>query len=139
MRIGILFLPLALAACVEQPVAPPPNNWNEIDAGLQRFRGHEVRELAAVLGYPNSQRESLGDVLYIWTIDQNLPWSSPNMVISNGNVGGTPFYGVTSQMQTTVIHVHCTIEVATAAQGLIRNWRFDGQNGACWQYAQALR
>jgi hypothetical protein len=93
---------LALGACETAPPVPPPqpNIWDVINTGLQRHHGHDVRELAAVIGCPDSQRVILGDTVLVWRTDINTP-------IPNGFEAPTH------------VNWQCTIEVATDAASSI--------------------
>jgi hypothetical protein len=139
MRIAIYGLMLTLAGCATAPPAPPqPTNWDYINAGLQRYRGHDVRELAAVIGYPDSQRVVMGDTVYLWRSDVNMPVPNYNMQMTTGMVGSTPYYQNTTDTQPSYVHLQCSIEVVADANGALSTYHLDGQNGACWKYARAL-
>jgi len=131
---------LILTGCAtEPPPAPMPNNWDVINAGIQRYRGRDVRELAAVLGYPDSQRAVMGDLVFVWHTDMNAPVPNFNTQTTTGMVGTTPYFENTTQSQPLLVHLQCTIEVATDENGAVKTYHLDGQSGACWRYANALR
>lgn len=120
----ILVAALSLIGCVSTPPpAATPNYWGVIGAGLSRYRGHDIRELATVVGYPDSQRESLGTNLYSWSKQSQLPM--PNL------------YGPVS-----FFTIGCHIEVSVVLIGgveFVDTWRLEGDGRACWQIANALR
>lgn len=139
MRYTILATALALTACVTpEPPPPQPSPWTVINAGLQRYRSRDFRELAAVLGYPDTQRVVLGDVILVWRTDTDAPVPNLNTGMTMGTVGSTAYFATTTQSQPMYVHLQCTIEVAVDQNGAVKTYHLNGQAGACWRYANAL-
>ena len=131
---------LGLAACATTPPPPPqPNPWTVIHAGLDRYRGHDARELVAVLGYADSQRFVMGDLILVWRTDTTAPVPNFNIQTTSGMVGSTPYFANTTESQPMYVRLYCTIEIAVDADGIFKTYHLDGQGGACWRYANALR
>lgn len=136
----ILVAVLWMTACEDMAPPPPlPNPWTVIQTGLERYRGHDARELAAVLGYPDSQRAVMGDIVYVWRTDQTAPIPNFNMQTTSGMVGSTPYYANTTESQPMYVHLQSTIEVSVDPNNAVKTYHLDGQGGACWPYANALR
>ena len=128
-RLGTMLLVAAvLSGCVAE-------NMNK---GLQGLVGEDIHIAVARLGYPSTQRQMLGDTIYVWGSSQNavMPLTTSNY--TTGMVGGTPVYGTTTNTTLVPVNYNCTIQLAVDSSGIIKSWQWNGNMGGCAQYANSL-
>lgn len=125
----LIGMAVLLAGCV--------SGSQRLQTELQPYVGHNVKELVAVLGYPGTQSEMLGDTLYIWSVDRHSSFSIPTVTTTQGQVGGTPYTATTTGSEDVPLHYQCRLTIATDAAGTIKNFSFQG-NAGCGQFARAL-
>lgn len=123
-------LALALAGCVDTS--------SRLQAELQPYMGHNVKELVARIGYPASKAEMMGDTLYTWSVDRHSSFSIPSVSTTSGEVGGTPFTATTMGTEDVPLHYQCTLTIATDVAGVIKNFSFQGNNAGCNRFRNAL-
>jgi hypothetical protein len=105
---------LGLPGCVPQ----------RMDEGLQALAGQNIQAAVAKLGYPDSQRTMLGDTIYIW---------------STRGPGGAVAVAISPTMGAVLpISFNCTIQIATAADGTIKQTQWTGNPDGCRAYAGEL-
>lgn len=127
MKIAVIAIAVMLAGCQLPATAQVPPSLTETLAdsqaqadkqmrrlaqGLQSLQGQNIRVAANLMGYPQSQRESLGDTLYMWSSYMTFP--------------ATQYMGAMT--------FSCTIEIAVDAMGTIKTTRW-WNNGGCNPYA----
>ena len=122
MRTKIVALAVCatLAACdttPPKPTSPPEDIGAELTNSLWAFHQHNIQELIKYLGYPTSQQQIAGDVVYVWSYKQNMP-----------DLYGNP----------TAFTAYCNIQAGTDVDGTIKNTHWDGNRLGCTQYAHAL-
>jgi hypothetical protein len=132
MKAAMKSLALALAALAAGCVG------SRINSNLTSLIGQNISAAVDKLGYPDGQREMLGDTLYIWSTDRSGLVVVPTTSTTSGNVGGTPYSQTTTGFGAMPAHFHCRIELAVTAAGIIKRFQFDGNNGGCARYANAL-
>jgi hypothetical protein len=120
---------LGLGGCVAQ----------NMNAGLNNLMGQNIHAAVDRIGYPNDQRQILGDTVYVWGTSQNTVIPMSTMNTTTGMVGGVPVYGTTTSTNFVPVNFNCTIQIATTPDGTIKNWRWSGNMGGCSSYANALK
>jgi hypothetical protein len=125
-----LLTALLLSGCV----APGP----PIESGLKTLIGQDIHAVIQRLGYPASQRVIAGDTIYTWSTSRHVEMDLPSTSTTTGNVNGEPFSATTTGTETMHLHFHCTIEVATGADGRVKSTQWEGNRGGCVQYARRL-
>lgn len=106
--------------------------------GLNTMLGKPISYAVGRLGYPDGQREMMGDTLYVWSTNHQAVLPVYNASSTTGTVGGTPFYGTTSSMGLMRAQAYCTIQIAVTPQGLIKTYQWNGNPIGCRGYASAL-
>jgi hypothetical protein len=128
MRAAILCCSAALlASCI---------NPGQFDRGLQGLVGKDIHAAFSRLGYPASQRVIAGDTVYTWSSSRHAEVALPTSSTTTGTVGGDPFYATTTGHETTHLHFHCTVELITGADAVIKHFQWEG--GDCAHYARML-
>lgn len=117
-----------LSGCVAQ----------NLNKGLSALIGQNIRVAVAQLGYPDSQRTMMGDTIYVWNSSHNVSLPIVNTSTTTGMVGGVPVYGTTTSMGEMNGTFECTVQLATDADGTIKNYKWSGNMGGCQQYANAV-
>ena len=123
------FLPLCIfAGCATQ----------QLDTGLKGLIGHPVNEAVARLGYPDNQREILGDRLYVWSTSHTALMPHMNTSTTTGSVGGMPVYGQTTGMTMAPVNAYCLIQLAVTDTGIIKSYQWQGNPIGCQMYARGF-
>lgn len=126
----LLFLALlAISACATQ----------QLDKGLRSLIGENIRMAVDRMGYPNGQREIMGDTVYVWSTNRNVAFPVTNTTTSTGMVGNTPYYGTTSTPSFVPMQFACTVQIATTPDGTIKSYQWEGNEGGCSRYARGFR
>lgn len=129
MKITVLLLALLTSACATR----------HLTQGLQGLVGQNIQAAVARLGYPNGQREIMGDTIYVWSINRNVVLPMTNTTTSSGVVGGTPYYGTTSSPGFMPMQLACTVQIATTPDGTIKSFQWEGNEAGCRRYASGFR
>jgi len=111
----------------------------QLDTGLKGLIGRPVSEAVGRLGYPDSQREMMGDKLYVWSTSHTAVMPIMNTSTTTGNVGGMPVYGQTTGMTMVPMNANCLIQVAVTENGIIKSYQWRGNEMGCKMYARAFR
>jgi hypothetical protein len=112
---------------------------SRMNDGLSDLVGLDVDAAVAVLGYPDGQREMMGDTLYIWSSNHNVVLPMATTTTTTGNFGGVPYYGSTTGMGYMPANLNCTIQLAVGPNKVIKSWQWNGNMGGCQPYARSLR
>lgn len=128
-RIIALLSLAAVAGCATQ----------QLDAGLKGLIGRPISEAVGRLGYPDSQREMMGDKLYVWSTSHTAVMPIMNTSTTTGSVGGAPVYGQTTGMTMVPMNANCLIQVAVTESGIIKSYQWRGNEMGCQLYARAFR
>jgi hypothetical protein len=126
--IAIPMVALALTGCVGQ----------QMDEGLKRLLGQNVKAAVAKIGYPDSQRTMLGDTIYVWGVSRDTIAPIPTSSTTTGMVGGSLITGTTTGTSFVPVNLNCKIQLATGANGVIKQYQWSGNAGGCSSYARAL-
>lgn len=127
-RVAIVALTITLGGCMAQ----------RMNDGLQSLVGHDIHDAIARIGYPDGQRQIMGDMIYVWGSSQNavMPMTTTNY--TTGMVGTTPMYGTATSTNFVPVNFNCSIQLATGQNGIIKNWQWSGNMGGCSRYAKGL-
>jgi hypothetical protein len=126
--VGALVGALGLSGCVT----------SQMNGGLDYLVGLNVEAALSVLGYPDGQREMLGDTLYVWSSSHDVALPMTTTATTTGNVGGMPYYGSTTRMGYMPANFNCTIQLAVGPDKIIKSWQWNGNMGGCQPYARRL-
>ena len=85
---------------------------------VKPFVGHNIHELTEHLGGPTGKREGPGDLVYVWS--SNDEGTMP----TGTNIDGTRTGNIT-------VHYQCTLEVTVNAQNVIESYQVEGSNAGC--------
>jgi len=119
---------VALSGCVFQ----------RMDTGLRNLVGQDIHAAVNAIGYPNGQRQILGDTIYVWSTRSDATFIMPTTSTTAGMVGNVPIYGTTTSYQAVSGTYACTIEIAVDASNRIKRYEWKGNVGGCSSYANRL-
>jgi hypothetical protein len=127
--LAVVGLALGLSGCLS----------DQMNTGLSFMVGQNIQFAVSRLGYPDGQREMLGDTIYVWSTSRevNLPMMTTST--TTGSVGTVPIYGQTMSTQFVPANFNCTIELGAGPDNIIKSWQWSGNIGGCMQYARALQ
>lgn len=100
--------------------------------------GQNIRAAVAHLGYPDGQRTVMGDTVYVWSTSRNVAFPMTTTSTTTGMVGNTPVYGTTSSTNFVPMAFQCTVQIATNADGTIKSYQWEGNQGGCQRYARGF-
>ncbi|WP_232037694.1 hypothetical protein [Serratia rubidaea] len=125
----ILATTLLLTGCV---------TFGQMDNGLDSLVGKNKDVAFRVLGYPGQVQDFDGDKVYTWANSTSgvAMYSAPQTTY--GNVGGTSFYGTTTQTNAVPVEYSCKIQIITGGDGVIKDYNYDGSIGGCESYIHRL-
>ena len=118
---------------------PEPTPLERLQGELPLLNGLNISVAVDRLGYPTGQREILGDTIYVWETRQQVELPALTSSTTTGAVGNTPYYGIDTAITPVSGEFVCTIQLAVTPEGLIKRWQYNGNNGGCATYANALR
>jgi hypothetical protein len=121
--------------------------FEDIDGGLNAFRGQNADSLISVIGYPDGERTVAGRRLLVWNTDETVTSIMPVTNYQSGSLSayGSGGYGYGSYTGTTTSYVPttsnyvCTLLVEIDRNNKIIGHDFEGNIGGCERYAAALR
>jgi hypothetical protein len=111
-----------------------------MDKSLKPMLGQDVKVAVAKLGYPDGQRTTPGDTIYLWssrTQSNSMMFQSTTMGGMTGRVGGDPtmlnsYAGAVAPFVAT-----CNIQMAVDTTNTIKRYAWQGND--CGSYLRALR
>jgi len=112
--------------------------FTHMTKGLQALSGHGIQTAFSVLGYPDAKQEYGGDTVYIWSTNRSGVLFLPQTSATQGYVGITPVYGMTTYNQAVPINYKCTIKIVADSNGMIKYCEWGGNEGGCRSYASRL-
>lgn len=131
MKNAIFAATALLCGCVDA--------FTQLNTELPTFVGQNVRAVVQRIGYPDDQREIMGDTLFTWSTNHHSTMYLPTTTTTTGNVGGTPYYATTTGgSQAIPMNFHCMIRIAVNNDGIVKNTQWSGNRGGCAVYARAL-
>lgn len=138
---GILTSALMLNGC---------STFQDIEEGLNNFRGQHISELYAHIGYPKGSLK-LPDVgspsgfwtAYVWDTRQQVSMTLPQTTYNTGtfNYGGQmgTFGGSSTTWVTQTGDFWCRLTVTVGPTGYVNGFSYEGNIGGCEYYARPLR
>jgi hypothetical protein len=111
---------------------------DRMNTAVRAFLGKNVRLAVTRLGYPTS-REVLGDTVYEWHEDRYDSVKRPIVSGTWGDVDGKFFSGSTSSSEYVPVQAACSIQLAAAADGVVRGVHWSGNERGCASYLQAIQ
>jgi hypothetical protein len=109
-----------------------------LEKGLNSLLGQPATVAVARLGYPDGEREIMGDKIYIWSTSHQAALPVTNTSTTTGSVGGVPVYGQTTGTAWVPVTARCTIQLAVDASGQIKHYQYQGNPMGCSGYARML-
>ena len=128
MKIAVVAVVSLISGCVTA----------QLNNGLQKLLGHPIQEVIDHMGYPDGEREIMGDKIYVWSTNHQAFMPMMNTATTTGSVGGTPYYGTTNSMAMVPVAAQCTVQIATDSGGLIKRYQFFGNQIGCARYARGF-
>lgn len=124
---------LVLAAALSLTGCYSMTSFAKLDRALPTFQGRPVADVVNYLGYPSSERTTMGKKIYVWStaFTQVLPSTTS----TTGTVGGTPVTVNSTGMRS--YDLACEIRVITV-NDIVESFEYEGNNGACARYSRAL-
>ena len=125
MKIAVFAIAALLTGCVSQ----------QMNEGLEGFMGRRIQWAVDHLGYPDGQRQFMGDTIYIWSTNRQALLPFTNTTTTIGTVGNTPVYGNTYSTQMMPVNASCTIQLAVGPDGYIKHYEWEGNMIGCKRYS----
>jgi len=107
----------------------------QLNRGLQGLMGQKIQAAVARMGYPDGQREMMGDTIYVWSTNHQAIMPLMTNSTTTGLVGGTPVYGSTNSMNFVPVAAQCTVQIATTPDGTIKSYEWAGNQIGCRRYS----
>ena len=129
---------IAGIACAAVALTGCTTSISMLKSDLPKLLGQDIKVAVTRIGYPDGQREMLGDTLYIWSTDHEGLVPAVNTAATFGSLAGLHFSGVATSVGVARARYYCAIQLATNKDGSITHWQFQGNQGGCNVYAYAL-
>lgn len=126
MKIAVFASCLLFCGCTTQ----------KMNDGLENFMSRRIQWAVDTLGYPDGQRQFMGDTIYIWTTNRQALLPFTNTTTTTGMVGNTPVYGSTYSTQMMPVNATCTIQLAVGPDGYIKHYQWEGNAMGCSRYSR---
>jgi hypothetical protein len=110
----------------------------QLDRDLKGLLGQPIQSAVDRLGYPDGEREIMGDKIYVWSTNHNAVMLVPTTTTTTGAVGSTPYTGTTTSMHMMPVAYQCVVQLAVNPDGTIKRYQWQGNQGGCAQYARML-
>lgn len=110
----------------------------QLDKGLRGLIGQTMETAIDHLGYPDGQRQVMGDTVYVWSTNHQAFLPMNTTTTTTGAVGGTPYYGTTNSMALVPVAAACTVQIATDNEGIIKRYQWFGNQMGCARYAHGF-
>ena len=128
MRYFIFMIMIALTGCIS----------TRMEDGLKGLLGQDIHAATARLGYPDGERDIMGDHVYVWSTDHQGAMYLPTVQTTTGQVGGVPYSQNTYGGALVPMHAYCIIQLGTTPEGMIKTWQYHGNPAGCAGYAREL-
>ncbi|HEX3912326.1 MAG TPA: hypothetical protein VHW71_02360 [Steroidobacteraceae bacterium] len=119
---------VALLGCSTSP--------SKLGLQLRPYVGQNITAVSAVLGDPESERKTVAEVHYTWTVDNRVTMTQPRLGVNLEDVMRAQF-SVTPEAQDVTMHYVCNLQVVTSQDGTIKAFHTDGNQG-CNRFVTAL-
>lgn len=124
----ILIYALLLTGCV--------TSFSMLDKELPSLR--TLDDAIAWLGYPTRQYQVAGKDVYEWSTSSTLVMPEINTANTTGYIGRSSVNVTTSSTTYSTNQMFCVLRAVAQGKKLIE-WNYDGNNGACYRYANQLK
>jgi len=131
MRIAIIAASLALSACATHT----PQASANLDSGLNAMIGQPAEFALARLGEPIASAPMGTNTVYGWG---RAFTSTELMSPTPGFIEAADFQGGVFPPPRRTVQNDCVIRMVVGADGLIRNWDYQGNDRGCRAYADRL-
>lgn len=126
MKKVLILIALVLAGCADAK--------NDFDSLLPNYRGRPVEAVFARWGQPQQVLSGNLGPVYVWTGSMQYQPIAPQT--TTGYIGTTPFVVNAPAPAETL---SCRVEAHADRQNRLSGFRWDGNNGACQEWAAKLR
>lgn len=113
--------------------------FEDMDAGLNDFKGQHYNAAFAKLGFPDSEKNIAGYTVYVWGSQSSGSYTIPTTSTATSYVNGQTIYTQIQGTRTVDYDYNCKIEVIVDASGIIVASKFDGNIGGCERYGRILK
>ena len=129
-KLTVLMLGVVVAGCT---------TFSDMENGLNYLMGQPVQVAFENLGYPSGSYQIGDDTVYGWgrSFTMNMPTTSTTSV--TGTVGTTPYSGYGTTTSYAPVNYACNVKIIAGADGVIKNWEYDGNAGGCGAYSARLK
>lgn len=129
MKKTIIFGTLLLSGCA---------GMEQLDSGLNAFKGRTSGEIFQVLGYPDRQQTFDNITVYTWhrTVSGVSMYSVPQTVY--GRTDKKRFSATVTETQYVPVNYSCRIQIGAGHTGIIKNYSWDGDMNGCDIYIRRL-
>ncbi len=109
-----------------------------LNEGLPYFLGQNVDYAISYLGYPQSQQQINDKTVYTWGHNRSFTTHQTVYTPVYGNIGGTYYSGQTASVVPQTHNYYCMIRLVANQSKVIEYWEWDGNEGGCSGYADAV-
>lgn len=113
-------------------------SFSVLDKELPKLVGQPVDVAVNKLGFPNAERNIMGKKVYIWSTTQSGTSIVPTTSYSTAYIGTKPVSAQTTTYSTQDYTLSCTLRLIVDDKGVVRDYDYDGNNGACFAYSSRL-
>jgi len=131
MRIAIVASLFVLSACATPSQQASANLGNTLDAMV----GQPIEVAIARLGEPIGSAPMRADLVYGWG---EASTSTEYTNAAPGWVEAADFRGGVFPAPRRTVPDNCVIRMVVGADGLIRNWNYQGNDRGCSAYAERI-
>tara|TARA_B110000305_G_C19016817_1_gene437483 strand:- start:54 stop:491 length:438 start_codon:yes stop_codon:yes gene_type:complete len=112
--------------------------FTRLEKGLDSLLGKSMNHAINLLGMPNAERTIRGQKIYAWGHSFTYSKPSTSNSTSSGTIDGEWVSINTSTTSYTPTNLSCSIELYVNSKDIVTNYMYDGNAGACENYAQWL-
>ncbi|WP_447867232.1 hypothetical protein [Rahnella bonaserana] len=127
--IAFSVIPIVLCSCA---------NFQKMDTTLNMMKGKDKSIPFKILGYPDGSYKVDQDNVYLWTRSDDgvlaLPAAYTSTAMESGRLVTTTSYN-TAYVSTSY---SCRIKIITDAEGIVKEYHYDGNESGCYPYIRKL-
>ena len=125
---------LILLAIVASTGCYSMTSFAVLDQALPTFEGRPVSDVVRYLGYPTSERTTMGKKIYVWSTA--FTSVTPSTTTTTGTIAGAPVAVTSTGVRSS--NLACEVRAITSNE-VVEGFEYEGNNGACAQIARALQ
>lgn len=129
MKMLLLVAAFVLAGCT---------SFSVLDKEMPKLVGQPIDVAVSKLGFPNAEQTIMGKKVYTWSTTETGTSIVPTTSYSTAYVGTTPISAQTTTYSTQDYTLSCTLRVIVDDKGIVQNFNYTGNNGACFTYSNRL-